>query len=80
MAEIPPDIQARRTVEDEAILLGAERLDLEARLVANTERTRSLLGNALLAGVPLDHFARMAHVSRQTLYRWREVTAKGPSR
>jgi hypothetical protein len=76
MTDLPPDMQVRREVEDRALKLGAERAELENRLGTNTEQISDLLSKALDAGVPIDHYARMVGVSRQTLHRWRGVIAR----
>jgi hypothetical protein len=74
MVDLPPDIQARRSIEDRAIKLGAERRSLEAQLAQNTEAIKKLLGEVLAARVPLEGFAQMVGVTRQTLYHWRNET------
>ena len=76
MASLPPDMQARREIEDRALELGAERAGLEDRLGTNTEQIGDLLSKALETGVPVEHYSRMVGVSRQTLYRWQGVIAR----
>jgi transcriptional regulator GlxA family with amidase domain len=76
MTNIPTDIQARREVEDRAIKLGEERLDLENREAANIEAVIDLIPEATDAGIPFDHLAKLVGVSRQTLYRWQEVARR----
>jgi len=76
MDEIPPEIRARREIEDQALLLGAERRNLESGLTVNTQRIIDLMPQALAAGMPLDGFAKLVGVSRQTLYRWQEVARR----
>jgi transcriptional regulator GlxA family with amidase domain len=73
MTDLPPDIQARREVEDRAAQLGAERSELENKAATNIDAILDLLHDAEEAGIPLDQIARLVGVSRQTLYRWREV-------
>lgn len=65
-------LRRRRAVEDEAIRLGAERADLEARLSYNTQDIIDRLKEAGEFGLPLDTFAKLVGVSRQKLYRWRD--------
>jgi hypothetical protein len=77
MTNIPPDIQAKRAIEDRALTLGNERRGFEAGLAANSHLIMDLLRDAEGSGVPLDHIAQLVGVSRQTLHRWRnEVSAK----
>jgi len=71
MTEIPPDIQARREFEDQALKLGAERARLENELGSNLEKIVDLLEKAHEVGVTVDHYAQMVGVRRQQLYRWR---------
>jgi DNA invertase Pin-like site-specific DNA recombinase len=73
---IPSNIQARRAVEDRAIRLGEQRLDLNNRVAANTQAIIDLLANAADAGVPFDHVATLVGITRQTLYRWQEVARR----
>jgi hypothetical protein len=73
MTEIPPDLQARRAVEDELVQLGSERNRLESELASNIEAIVAAIPNATEAGIPFDGVARLVGVSRQTLYRWQEV-------
>src|ERR1700691_3659094 len=68
---LPPQIQARRAVEDRAAQLGVERRDLDDRTLANTRAIMALLPEAESAGVPLEQLSTLAGVSRQTLHRWR---------
>jgi hypothetical protein len=68
--KIPPAIEQRRAVEDEAIRLGEERRELDNRLAVNTRTVVELLPKAAKAGVPLDQVAAMVGITRQTLYRW----------
>jgi hypothetical protein len=76
MIDLPPDMQARRTVEDRAVQLGAERRDLDNKLAANTQAIIDLIPDAASAGVPFDHLSTLVGVSRQTLHRWREVVRR----
>jgi hypothetical protein len=79
MTPSPPDLQARRAIEDRAIELGAERGDLTARTMYNTHAIIDLLRDPAHATLPLDHLANMLGVSRQSLYRWREIGQKIPA-
>jgi len=65
------DIQRRRAIEDRAIELGEERQRLERETDTNTEKIRHLLDEAIAAGIPIEQYARMTTISRQTLHRWR---------
>jgi transcriptional regulator GlxA family with amidase domain len=76
MSDLISEIQARRTIEDEAIRLGAERADLDNKLAGNMQATMDLMHQALAVGIGIDQLARMVGVSRQTLHRWRNVAAK----
>lgn len=76
MNDIPPDLAAKRAVEDEALRLGAERHDLENKSAANIDAILRVLHEAEQVGVPFDHIAQHVGVSRQTLYRWRDVAAR----
>jgi hypothetical protein len=73
--DLPPDVQARRAVEDNAIKLGRERTRLEGRLGEIIEEAVELMGDAERNGVPMEHLAELIQVSRPTLYRWRDATA-----
>jgi DNA invertase Pin-like site-specific DNA recombinase len=76
MTEIPPDLQARRAAEDELVQLGSERNRLEGELAANIEAIVAAIPKAIEMGIPFDGVARLVGVSRQTLYRWQEVTRR----
>jgi DNA invertase Pin-like site-specific DNA recombinase len=72
MTDIPPNIQRRRELEDRAITLGAERLDLERKRDGNLGAIVGLLHDA--EGIlPLEEIAKLVGVSRQTLYRWQDT-------
>ena len=71
MATLPPEIQARRDFEHQALELGSKRVRLEGELGSNLEQIVDLLDKAHEVGVPIDHYARMVGVRRQQLYRWR---------
>lgn len=73
--ELPPDVQARRAVEDNAIKLGRERAKLEGRLDQIIEEAIELMEAAERAGVSVERLARLIQISRPTLYRWRESVA-----
>lgn len=75
MTNLPPDLQARRELEDRAIALGAERRELDARQKGNLGAIVGLIHDA--EGIlPLEDIAKLVGVSRQTLYRWQEVAAQ----
>ncbi len=72
MNDLPPEIAARRVIEDRAAKLGATRSILEADLNENTAQIKVLLRDAEGSGVPYDQLAALLHVSRQTIFNWRE--------
>jgi hypothetical protein len=76
MTDLPPNMQAKRAVEDQALALGAERRKIDDQHIANTRAIIALIPHAGEAGVSLDDLASMVQVSRQTLYRWRDVAAR----
>jgi hypothetical protein len=76
MTEIPPDLQARRAVENELLQLGSERNRLESELAANIEAIVAAIPKAIEVSIPFDGIAKLVGVSRQTLYRWQEVTRR----
>ncbi len=73
MTETPPDLQARRAIEDELIQLGSERNRLESELAENIEAIVAAIPKAIDVAIPFDGVAKLVGISRQTLYRWREV-------
>jgi DNA invertase Pin-like site-specific DNA recombinase len=75
MTDLPPDIQARRNIEDRAATLGAKRRALDSELTKNTQAIIQLLRDAEGTGVTYDYLAHLTGVSRQTLYRWREIAS-----
>ncbi len=79
MTKLPPDIRARRAIEDRALALGAERRRIDDLHIENTRKIIALIPHAGEAGVPLEDLASMVQVSRQTLHRWRDLpgSAKG---
>ena len=79
MTEIPPDIQARRAIEDEALRLGHQRSQLGAAMAANTHEIIELLRKPEHGAIPLDHLGQLLGVSRQSLYRWRETAQEIPA-
>jgi Homeodomain-like domain len=79
MPELPPDIQARRAIEDRAAKLGIQRRGFETALAANTHKVIDLLRDADGSGVPLEQLAALLGVSRQSIYNWREIAAQIPA-
>lgn len=75
MTHLPPDLQAQRDFEDQALKLGSERAALEARLGSNLEEIVDLLERAPEYGVSVERFAGIVGVRRQQLYRWRDSIA-----
>jgi hypothetical protein len=76
MNNLPLDVQARRSIEDRAAKLGKERSKLDSGLATNTQAIIDLLRDATGSGVPYEHIATLVGVSRQTLFRWREIAGK----
>jgi ParB-like chromosome segregation protein Spo0J len=74
MNHLPPDIQARREVEDEAAKLGLQRAALNTTLAENTASVKELLAVALDVGVTMETIATLTGISRQTLHQWRKPT------
>jgi hypothetical protein len=70
MTDLPPDLQARRAVEDELARLGSERNRLESEAGTNLETIVAAIPRATEVGIPFDGIAHLVGVSRQTLYRW----------
>lgn len=77
IAEHKADRLAKRHgIEKHAADAGAERAKLDDGLAANTQWIIDLMPSAMEAGVPLDTYAKLVGVSRQTLYRWQEVARR----
>jgi len=66
-------LRRRRFIEDHAIELGATRIVLEEQLTNNTGDIIDRMRDAAEVGIPLDTYAKLVGVSRQTLYRWRDA-------
>jgi hypothetical protein len=69
-------INKRHGIETLAVEAGEKRAKLDDELAVNTQWIIDLMPKALEAGIPLDTFAKLVGVSRQTLYRWREVVRR----
>jgi hypothetical protein len=76
MPDLSHDLQTTRAVEDRLVQLGAERTQLDAKLGENLEAIVDEIPAATEAGIPFDRIAHLVGVSRQTLYRWRDVLPK----
>lgn len=76
MDDIQSNIQARRAVEDRALQLADERRGLDSQITANTQAIIGLIPEAAKAGIPFEQLAGLIGVSRQTLYRWREIAGR----
>lgn len=76
MNDPSPELLEQRSIEDRALRLGRERKELEKGLDAIMQQTIDLLDEASAHGVPLDRIAHLIGVSRQTVYRWRDVVAR----
>jgi len=72
MNDMPPEIEARRTIENAVAKLGRERQDLDRRLSINAREIATVIPVASAAGITFEEIAQLIGVSRQTLYRWRE--------
>ena len=73
--DLPASVKAQRDVEDRAIKLGNERIELQGHLDKTVERAVELMGEAECNGVPLARLAELMQIERSTLYRLREATA-----
>ena len=69
-------LQKKHNIETLAVEAGEQRAKLDDELAANTQWIIDLMPQAMEAGIPFDTFAKLVGVSRQTLYRWREVAAR----
>ena len=69
-------LQEKQNYEALAAEAGEQRSKLEDELAINTQWIIDMIPKAAEAGIPFDTFAKLVGVSRQTLYRWREVVAK----
>jgi hypothetical protein len=79
MNPMPAELQDRRAIEDQAIKLAEERNRLTWEMAANTWAIIELLRDPRHSMMPLDHLANLLGVSRQSLYRWREIGQKIPA-
>ena len=70
------NIERRREIEDEALALGSERAELQRRLRENSQALTAALERAVSHGMPVEHFARLVGVRRQSLYRWRDASRR----
>jgi DNA-binding transcriptional regulator YiaG len=62
----------RHGLEQLAAETGRKRAEAHADMVANTEFIVRLMPEAVAADIPIDTFAKLVGVSRQTLYRWKD--------
>jgi hypothetical protein len=75
MVSIPPEMEAQRMFENEALALGEERLRLQDATAANITQILDGFDKAHEIGVPIEEYAKLVKVRRQELYRWRKVRA-----
>jgi hypothetical protein len=73
--DLPPDVKARRAVEDRAIRLGNKRAQLERQREKVIEDAVELMSDAERVGVSVARLADLIHVDRPNLYRWRNAVA-----
>lgn len=66
-------LQKRQNIETIIVREGEQRSRLEADLVVNQQSIVDRLKEALEVGIPFDTVAKLAGISRQTLYRWQGV-------
>jgi hypothetical protein len=66
----------RQGIERIALEEGEKRARYEDELAATTQCIIELMPDALEAGIPLDTYAKLVGVSRQTLYRWRDAVSR----
>jgi hypothetical protein len=78
MNDLPPDIQARRVIEDRAAKLGVSRKSYEAAVNRNTAEIKVLLRDAEGSGVAYDQLAALLGVSRQSIFNWRHEISEQP--
>jgi hypothetical protein len=75
-------IDRRREIEDRAIELGEQRVQLLGQFrkstAANAMAITALLDRAVELGITVEHFARLVGVRRQSLYRWRADAGSKP--
>ncbi len=78
MTDTHAEIEIRRSIEDRAIALGDERGRLDDQLSKNIDEILALMREWEEADqpIPFDRLASLVGVSRQTLYRWRDVAAR----
>jgi DNA invertase Pin-like site-specific DNA recombinase len=69
-------LQRRLGMEQIARELGREHTHAKNELASVVQTMREIVLDALEAGVPLDTYAKLVHVSRPTVYRWREDALK----
>jgi hypothetical protein len=70
------DIDRRRDVEVRALNLRAERAELHGGLRENTAAITALHAEAVELGIAVEQFARLVGISRQSLYRWRDIARR----
>jgi hypothetical protein len=75
MTTLPPDVEARRTVENEALRLGDERARLLGEVGANLDAMLDGFDRAKEVGISIEQYASHLKVRRQDLYRWRNARA-----
>lgn len=68
-------LRRKHAIELAAAEAGEKRARAQDDLLSNTQTIVELMPQAVAADIPLDTFAKLVGVSRQTLYRWRDDIA-----
>lgn len=76
---LPAALQQRRIIEDRAAELAQQRQEANELLRRNTWDIIELLRDPQHGVIPFEQLAALLGVSRQTLYRWREIGQQIPA-